>query len=554
MKDEQHSIAVEIFSSPPIRTLQKPIRDRAQHPAPHSAAMQHHSGLANLLERVRLSQKCPKAVEKFPASGATCSAVVLSVLESFYAESFNGGLDSENFVRLVASTNTSSTGCLLKHFRSDSKPQIAVLYLHHLSCLHCYTEGCVEISAMVAGPEPAEADVALSSVTETSESSEVGAAVLKAHHSVDSGYGPLILSIPVNGNASSISIWIHRHSSTVLVGAAVGIIRLSSHGYPLETFVQLEICSHEHDGLINGNPSDRAKPRLTLGGIGSGGTSGGNGVSKSSKSWKNVLGSTVKTRSDLVITSLSYAPNAAKIEVKEHCPAGLTQACYFYSSVAKAVPNFATITCHPEVATTAHLEDAKATASWASAHKGKGWKDKRNRKWPKTCDMDELPPAHLLDKDIDAYIYAGKDGRGQRVRYLPDDHNRGAGKLWAGLCFKSVLVEMSDAEFKAAHAAAPAAAKSSGVQKGMEFVQAAVTRIAARDPGFPLLAFDEFYNSNPPSPYKYDQDYNPPPMENLMAAIVSDTCPTSKRAFTPDLSDRRIHQLIADFDSTGQLW
>lgn len=61
--------------------------------------------------------------------------------------------------------------------------------------------------------------------------------------------------------------------------------------------------------------------------------------------------------------------------------------------------------------------------------------------------MDEYPPAYLLDPNGEAFLLGGKSPRGQLMRYLPAEDNRGAGSMWRGACFKGPVAELSDDEF-----------------------------------------------------------------------------------------------------------
>lgn len=63
------------------------------------------------------------------------------------------------------------------------------------------------------------------------------------------------------------------------------------------------------------------------------------------------------------------------------------------------------------------------------------------------CDMDEYPPAGLLSNNDPAIVLGGSAPKGQLMRYLPFDENRGAGSMWKGACFKGPVAELTDKEF-----------------------------------------------------------------------------------------------------------
>ncbi|KAK4208461.1 hypothetical protein QBC37DRAFT_405251 [Rhypophila decipiens] len=210
---------------------------------------------------------------------------------------------------------------------------------------------------------------------------------------------------------------------------------------------------------------------------------------------------------ELVITSLTYAQQATKTQVSATCDGNAwPQACHHYQSAMIRVNNqWATLTCPPEAASTKHRENGVATRSWASQHKGAGWKDKAKRQWQGTCDRDEYPPAYLLSANDPAMIYGGVDSRGQLVRYIPDKHNRPAGSMWKGACFMPVVKDLSDNEFRKRVAAAPLNAKQIIQQGGgtkILFKTQAVVTLDAR-PEF-TMKFD-----NTPSGGKDGLDKNP---------------------------------------------
>ncbi|KAF5659318.1 class V chitinase Chi100 [Fusarium denticulatum] len=115
------------------------------------------------------------------------------------------------------------------------------------------------------------------------------------------------------------------------------------------------------------------------------------------------------------------------------------------SSAINNNPSWSTTTCPQEAATTTHREDAKATAVWKNEHHS-SWLKQKDRKHKAQCDMDEYPPAYLLTKADPAWQFAGKDKRGQRLRYLPYDENAGAALMWRSICLKTPLDRLSDSE------------------------------------------------------------------------------------------------------------
>jgi len=230
------------------------------------------------------------------------------------------------------------------------------------------------------------------------------------------------------------------------------------------------------------------------------------------------------------ITSLVYAQNARPVQVLRDCKKTWSQACFHYSSVIWQHPQYATITCPHAAATTSKIrtKDSPAIRTWHKDHNGKDWRDPTV-----DCDRDEYPPAYLLDDNDPVYVRGGEDGAGgQLVRYLPDVENRGAGGMWAGICFMYPILQMSDQEFMRLHAVAKhtvivdntitvsnakvtvtmrpqfsisawgqmaAPPKNDGLYENPCWPSAK----AAGDPGFALLKVDKWYQSrNPPYNYK----------------------------------------------------
>lgn len=221
------------------------------------------------------------------------------------------------------------------------------------------------------------------------------------------------------------------------------------------------------------NPKDRSKPRPGSG-VNSGNPGkGGNGPKKQpncvirpGNEWSrdgpafNTLQSRSCDRQDRtttdewVVTSITYGPTPTAIAV--HCSEKWTQACYHYSSAIRVNPQWATLTCPDAAATTAYRgtitninKTPRATNAFKSQHRGKGWLLKRNGRGGLKCDMDEYPPAYLLDRTHDAWKFSGIDSRGQLVRYLNESNNRGAAESWKSVCFKPLLEDMSDRDFRA---------------------------------------------------------------------------------------------------------
>lgn len=153
--------------------------------------------------------------------------------------------------------------------------------------------------------------------------------------------------------------------------------------------------------------------------------------------------STVRT--EYIITSLVYAPNAARLPIKSKCKKEWEQACYHYSSAVRVNSQWATITCNVEAATTQHRLEGLATDVWARQHEGTGWRDKQYRQHQGQCDRDEYPPAHLLGRSDLAWQRSGLDAEeGQLVRLIPSKMNQEAGKAWWGACFDPAVAKITD--------------------------------------------------------------------------------------------------------------
>lgn len=251
---------------------------------------------------------------------------------------------------------------------------------------------------------------------------------------------------------------------------------------------------------------------------------------------------------DEMVVSLVYAQNAQSSEHKVACPAAAKQACYHYSSAIKANPAWATLTCPPEAATTAHRFEGYATASWSSQHSGDGWQnndyyESLSKTDKNGCQKDEFPPAYLLSKNDPAFAQGGQNMNGQAVRFLPRKDNGAGGRLWKGICFRPLTNELTNAELKkgivddknkriiVVNQATTQTLASMTVNKRPEFIfdswpQAPAPPAGhanwgdsglaanpcwhqarqAQDPGFAILDFDPWYQINPP-PYNYKAKY-----------------------------------------------
>ncbi|EXF79264.1 hypothetical protein CFIO01_05052 [Colletotrichum fioriniae PJ7] len=242
-------------------------------------------------------------------------------------------------------------------------------------------------------------------------------------------------------------------------------------------------------------------------------------------------------RNDLVVTSVIYAPNAKPTLVEKECSQKWSQACFHYSSAIKVNPQWATLTCPPEAATTMWRQGGNAVPAFKNQHAGAGWLEPANLNPPERCDRDEYPPAYLLGLQDPARLNSGQNIQGQLIRYIPREMNRGAGSMWKGMCMGSAIKDMSDSDYKA-KVDADRNKKISVVRVGLTRTEAAVTAtvrpelainkwghaasppandgldlntcwpkgIAAGDPGFALLTFDPYYNTHP-RPYNYSLPY-----------------------------------------------
>ncbi|KAJ9421240.1 hypothetical protein FOXG_17685 [Fusarium oxysporum f. sp. lycopersici 4287] len=142
--------------------------------------------------------------------------------------------------------------------------------------------------------------------------------------------------------------------------------------------------------------------------------------------------------SDMVVTTMTYEPNATPTLWTTACDPKNSQACYHYSSANSVNPKWSTLTCPQEAATISHRFNGKAVVAWSDEHAGDGWKDPSHRVFPNQCDRDEWPPAYFLAKNAPEFTLGGKKG-GQRIRWIPFNDNQGASKHWRGVCMKHAV-------------------------------------------------------------------------------------------------------------------
>ncbi|KAI8409045.1 hypothetical protein FOFC_11997 [Fusarium oxysporum] len=219
----------------------------------------------------------------------------------------------------------------------------------------------------------------------------------------------------------------------------------------------------------DGNPTDRSTPRPNNGGHNGAGKNGGKAPAKppagnsnnngGKKKKCNVparmssrhLGQAKNTLrlmscdkndqtqiSDMVVTTMTYEPNATPTLWTTACDPKNSQACYHYSSANSVNPKWSTLTCPQEAATISHRFNGKAVVAWSDEHAGDGWKDPSHRVFPNQCDRDEWPPAYFLAKNAPEFTLGGKKG-GQRIRWIPFNDNQGASKHWRGVCMKHAV-------------------------------------------------------------------------------------------------------------------
>jgi hypothetical protein len=205
-------------------------------------------------------------------------------------------------------------------------------------------------------------------------------------------------------------------------------------------------------------------------------------------------------------------------------------------------PQWSTLTCPQEAATTAWRLDGPATAVWSNQHNGKGWQDPARRSPPVNkaggCGRDEYPPAYLMNSKDPAYINSGKNAQGQLVRWVSGPENSGAGSMWTSVCITGALVSWDEAKFsqrfvrdtrtsvartkQKAHLEVTdilggttsdqrpefSIGDWDGLPAGDGMTQNACwpKGIASKDPGFALLLYDPYYGGKAP-PYDYSKPY-----------------------------------------------
>ncbi|KAL6351717.1 hypothetical protein LRP88_15008 [Fusarium phalaenopsidis] len=243
-------------------------------------------------------------------------------------------------------------------------------------------------------------------------------------------------------------------------------------------------------------------------------------------------------------TTMTYHPNAAIHEVKPICSSKWRQACYHYSSAIRENSQWSTLTCPQAAATNSRPHpNAEATGAWKSEHH-KSWQDEKYRK-NTDCHKDEFPPAYFLEPDDPEWKEGGITKKGQRIRYMLGTDNTGAASMWRNLCWGPALKELSETlkDYqdmceastklvtiplpqgkgsrytiepvinirpamvleKYGHVSAPA--KDDGLWENDCWPSA----IAKTDPGFALLAIDDWYDKNPNAKkWDYKEPYDPP--------------------------------------------
>lgn len=244
-----------------------------------------------------------------------------------------------------------------------------------------------------------------------------------------------------------------------------------------------------------------------------------------------------------VPTTAAYSPGATALPVGKECSNKWSQACYHYSSAISNNPAWATLACPDEAAFGNYRPNGRATATWASQHRGAGWVDHLTSQ----CDMDEWPPAGLLSPRDDAFVYGGMDNRGQMVRFLPSGENRGAASMWSLMCFPSAMAQFPNSRLTSIANAAPGRMTRSQTRvviNTTKGVRTTITKVittvqysialehrpaltitryppaqpsdglklnpcwnqarAPQDPGIALLTYDAFYGGRAP-PYNYQQ-------------------------------------------------
>ncbi|KAK2056737.1 hypothetical protein LY76DRAFT_658737 [Colletotrichum caudatum] len=242
-------------------------------------------------------------------------------------------------------------------------------------------------------------------------------------------------------------------------------------------------------------------------------------------------------KKDLIITSVVYADNAQPTQIAKECDQAWDQACFHYSSAVRVNPQWATLTCPPEAATTVYRRSSKAADTWTKQHNGGGWTDVTHRAHKRTCVAHEYPPAYLLGSNDPAAPHSGLYSQGQLIRYIPGNDSQQAAHMWKGVCFGSVIKDIPNSEFRTK---VDADKNKQVTQIGTVLqVSASVTvelrpeftiskwghagnppqndglndnpcwpsAIAMADPGFAVLDYDTYYDYNPRRPYDYKAPY-----------------------------------------------
>ncbi|KAF4980848.1 hypothetical protein FZEAL_3246 [Fusarium zealandicum] len=123
------------------------------------------------------------------------------------------------------------------------------------------------------------------------------------------------------------------------------------------------------------------------------------------------------------------------------CSAKWTQACHHYSSVMSENANDPDMNRWTCWATAGTNQPGLATSDWGSwntkatplpANAQHHWEWSREWLEHDPCDRDEFPPRNFWAKDS-----AGKQKKGQYVRLLPANENRGSGSIWKQFCKKN---------------------------------------------------------------------------------------------------------------------
>ncbi|KAK6845712.1 hypothetical protein PG995_015822 [Apiospora arundinis] len=261
--------------------------------------------------------------------------------------------------------------------------------------------------------------------------------------------------------------------------------------------------------------------------------------------------------------------------IPQKCPKELAQACYHYSSVMKihaATKSMTEFTCgetRSNYRLNAH-KDLKATAltDWgvtaiakrSSKHQhwwpwAQGWILRNGEKsLDGACERDEWPPAYFWPGDA----YAKKNNMVQRVRLNPATHNGPAGGIFHGFCATNDAIIMKgsttlEKKENVETVGAPDVKKARKGPDGTDTITSIVsvnTRhavfkfedwdnlpvdniwyglkenecwpsdLAKEDPGWALLTYDEFYETQHTNLKQYRELYTkPPPIQDLKDAL-----------------------------------